>query len=150
MDVLTGCPSEVSARLQTPFNLQLNVSHWYYLSMKSVNGYLCPYCLVPLHLHTPTNLDSTEICMSIRLVLLCLFSHLSNRHRASLLKNEQSFNCFWKDSDAASIAVSLGKGPATERQLFSTLPCSQFPAPSHVRSMSTLHSRRSSVARVYL
>lgn len=39
MDVLTGCPSEVSARLQTPFNLQLNMSHWYYLSMKSVNGY---------------------------------------------------------------------------------------------------------------
>lgn len=37
------------------------------------------------------------------------------------LKNEQSFNCISKDSSAAPIAISLGKGPPAEQQLFSPL-----------------------------
>ena len=77
MDVLTGCPSEVSTRLQTPFNLQLNMSHWYYLSMKSVNGYLCPYCLVLLHLRTPTILTLPKfVCL---FALSCSVSSLTSQ-----------------------------------------------------------------------
>jgi len=94
----------------------------------------------------PLKYLSTEIRASISLSYLVfsfliptsVLSSYLHRYRAShvsVLKNEQRFDCICKDSDAAPIAVSLGKGPAADQQLFSTLaafPVScTFPCPVH-------------------
>ena len=92
---------------------------------------------------------STEIRTSIHLVLVCFFSNLSfsHRHRAShvfILKDEQRFNGFWKDSNAAPIALSLGKGLPQNSNSSAPSSRSQSPTPSYVQSISVLHSLRPS------